>query len=163
MNPRTSAVQMTIVIGVLYLALTANLEPSNLFAALLIGIAISMLVRPQQLTISWRRLPLALWSLLRYLGILLLDLVKSGIQVGAIILNPRLPIDPGIVAMDAGGQSELGIALSAHALTLTPGEMVVEMNDQGLLFVHCLDASKSAQYVAEAQELRQELLSKIFE
>lgn len=163
MNPRTSAVQMTFVIGVIYLALTANLEPANLVAALLIGIAISVLVRPQQLTIAWRRLPLALWSILRYLGILILDLVKSGIQVGRIILNPRLPIDPGIVVIDAGCQSELGTALSAHAMTLTPGELVVEMDDQGLLFVHCLDASKSAQYVAEAQDLRQDLLSKIFE
>jgi multisubunit Na+/H+ antiporter MnhE subunit len=154
---------MTFVIGVIYLALTANLEPANLVAALLIGIAVSMLVRPQQLTIAWRRLPLALWSILRYLGILILDLVKSGIQVGGIILNPRLPIDPGIVVIDAGCQSELGTALSAHAMTLTPGELVVEMDDQGLLFVHCLDASKSAQYVAEAQDLRQDLLSKIFE
>jgi multicomponent Na+:H+ antiporter subunit E len=154
---------MTFVIGVIYLALTANLEPANLVAALLIGIAISVLVRPQQLTIAWRRLPLALWSILRYLGILILDLVKSGIQVGRIILNPRLPIDPGIVVIDAGCQSELGTALSAHAMTLTPGELVVEMDDQGLLFVHCLDASKSAQYVAEAQDLRQDLLSKIFE
>lgn len=163
MRSRNSAIQMTLLIAVIYLALTANLEPSNLVAAFLIGIAISSLIRPSQLTIAWQRLPLALWSLLRYLGILILDLVKSGIQVGGIILNPRLPIDPGIVMIDAGCQSELGTALSAHALTLTPGELVVEMDNQGLLFVHCLDASNSAQYVAEAQELRQELLSKIFE
>lgn len=163
MNPRTSAIQMTLLIAVIYLALTANLELSNLVAAVLIGMAISWLIRPRQLIIAWQRLPLALWSLLRYLGILMLDLVKSGIQVGGIILHPRLPIDPGIVMIDANSQSELGTALSAHALTLTPGELVVEMDDQGLLFVHCLDAGKSAQYVAEAQELRQELLSKIFE
>lgn len=163
MNLRTSAIQMTLLIAVIYLGLTANLELSNLVAAVLIGMAISWLIRPRQLTIAWQRLPLAIWSLLRYLGILVLDLVMSGIQVGGIILHPRLPIDPGIVMIDTGCQSELGTALSAHALTLTPGEMVVEMDDQGRLFVHCLDASNSAQYVADAQELRQELLSKIFE
>lgn len=163
MGALTSALQMTLVIGVLYLMLTANLELSNVVAGLLIGAGVSSLLQPRQLSIDWRKLPLALWSILRYLGVLIMDLVKSGIQVGRIILSPQLPIDPGIVAIDTGCESELATALSAHAMTLTPGELVVEMDDQGLLYVHCLEASKSTQYAAEAQSLRRELLSKIFE
>lgn len=163
MGALTSALQMTLVIGVLYLMLTANLELSNVVAGLLIGAGVSSLLQPRQLSIDWRKLPLALWSILRYLGVLIMDLVKSGIQVGRIILSPQLPIDPGIVAIDTSCESELATALSAHAMTLTPGELVVEMDDQGLLYVHCLEASKSTQYAAEAQSLRRELLSKIFE
>jgi multicomponent Na+:H+ antiporter subunit E len=53
--------------------------------------------------------------------------------------------------------------LSAHAITLTPGELVLGIDDQGVLYVHCLDVTQSAAYAAEAQQLRQELLSKIFE
>lgn len=163
MGALTSALQMTLVIGVIYLMLTANPDLTNVVAGLLIGAGVSSLLQPRQLSIGWRRLPLALWSILRYLGVLIMDLVKSGIQVGGIILSPQLPIDPGIVAIDTGCESELATALSAHAMTLTPGELVVEMDDQGLLYVHCLDASKSTQYAAEAQSLRRELLSKIFE
>lgn len=163
MGAVTSAIQMTLVIGVIYLGLTGNLEIANLVTGLLIGAGISLLVRPKSLSIDWGRLPIALWSILRYLGVLLLDLIKSGIQVGGIILSPRLKIDPGIVNIEAGCKSELATALSAHALTLTPGELVVEMDDDGHLFVHCLDVNNSTKYAAEAQSLRRELLSKIFE
>jgi multicomponent Na+:H+ antiporter subunit E len=90
-------------------------------------------------------------------------MIQSAVQVGLLLLNPDLPIEPGIVALDAGCQSELGTALSAHAITLTPGEMVLGMDDQGVLYVHCLDTRQSAAYAVEAQRLRQELLSKIFD
>jgi multicomponent Na+:H+ antiporter subunit E len=163
MRSWNSAIQMAILILVIYLALTGNLEPANLITGLIIGASISLLVRPKQLSFGWRRLPIALWSILRYLGILFIDMVKSAIQVTRLLLNPTLPIKPGIVAIDAGCQSELGTALSAHAITLTPGEVVLGMDDQGVLYVHCLDASQSAAYAAEAQKMRQELLSKIFE
>lgn len=163
MGAVTSAIQMTLIIGIVYLALTGNLEFANLATGLLVGAGISLLVRPQRLSIRWGRLPIALWSILRYLGVLFMDLVKSGIQVGGIILSSRPKIDPGIVNIDAGCKSELGTALSAHAMTLTPGELVVEMDDNGHLFVHCLNVRNSAQYAAEAQSLRRELLSKIFE
>lgn len=163
MGSVTSGIQMILVIGVVYLALTGNMEIANVVTGLLIGLGITLLIRPRRLSISWGRLPLALWSILRYLGVVFLDLVKSGIQVGGIIINPRLPIDPGIVNIDADCKSELATALSAHAVTLTPGELVVEMDDAGHLYVHCLDAGNSAQYAAEAQSLRHQLLSKIFE
>lgn len=162
MNGRNSILQMTLIIFVIYLALTGNLEPANLVAGVLIGAAISLLIRPQNLSINWRRLPLALWSFLRYLGILVLDLAQSGYQVGRILLSPNLPINPGISTIDTGCQTELSSALSAHSITLTPGELVIEMDDQGKLYVHCLNVEKTAQYAAQAQKMRQDLLSKIF-
>lgn len=158
-----SMLQMTILTCVIYTALTGNLQPANIITGLLIGGIISLLIRPQKLSIAWRRLPLALWSLARYLVVLFIDLAQSGVQVGRMILNPRLPINPGIITIDTDCQSELSTALSAHALTLTPGELVVEMDDLGKLYVHCLNVEKSEQYVAEAQQLRQDLLENIFE
>lgn len=163
MRSWNSAIQMAILILLIYLALTGNMELANIVVGALIGAGISLLVRPKQLSFDWKRLPFTLWSILRYLGLLLIDMVKSAVQVGRLLLNPDLPIKPGVVAIETGCQSELGSALSAHAITLTPGELVLGMDDQGILYVHCLDASQSANYAEEAQQLRQELLSKIFE
>lgn len=154
---------MTILLLAIYLALTGNPEPANIVAGLVIGSGISLLVRPKALSFGWKRLPVALWALLRYLGVMLVDMLQSAIQVARLLINPDLPIKPGVIAIDADCQSELGAALSAHAITLTPSELVLGMDDQGTLYVHCLDASQSAVYIAEAQKLRQELLSKIFE
>jgi multicomponent Na+:H+ antiporter subunit E len=98
----------------------------------------------------------------KYAVILAGDLIKSGIQVARIVLNPALPIKPGIVAIPTGCESELGTALSAHAISLTPGELVIEMDEQGVMYTSCLDVTTSEKQVAEAQRLRENLLKKIF-
>ena len=47
--------------------------------------------------------------------------------------------------------------------TLTPGESVVEMSEDGVMYTHCLDAAKSEEVVDQAQEMRVDLLEKIFQ
>lgn len=159
----TPYIQLTLLIWITYILLTGNLEISNLVVGLIIGWSISILVRPQRMAIHWQKFPRALLASIQYLVILIWDLLKSGIQVSRIIINPKLPIDPGIVMIDAGCQGETGTALSAHALTLTPGEIVLEMDDEGHLYTHCLDVKETAKVAGEAQALRKELLSRIFE
>ena len=101
--------------------------------------------------------------MLRYVLVLVYDLIVSGIQVARIVLNPSLPIKPGIVAIHSTCWSEDATALNAHAITLTPGELVVEMSEDGTMYTHCLDASKSEEVLEQAQTMRVELLEKIFE
>jgi len=145
-----------------YLALTANLELSNLVLGLLLAVGIVALLRPTSFRFSWRPLPGALMASVHYLVILIVDLIRSGIQVARIVLDPALPIRPGIVAIPSGCQSELATALSAHAITVTPGELVVEIDADGVMYTHALDATQAEIYVAAAQRLRRDLLQKIF-
>jgi multicomponent Na+:H+ antiporter subunit E len=144
-----------------YLGLTANFEIANLILGSLIAGGITALVRPEPGTINIRRTINFLWSLLQYLAILAFDLVKSGIIVARIVLSPSLPIRPGIVAIPTEVRGDWAVALNAHALTLTPGEMVVEIDQQGIMYTHCLDATHAEEYILEAQELRQKLLKNI--
>ena len=145
------------------LALTANFQISNIVVGLLVGTGVVLLLRPEAGRIKMGRSGPAAVALARYVFILAYDLVISGIQVARIVLSPSLPIKPGIIAIPSDCELELGSALSAHALTLTPGEMVLEMDEQGVMYTHCLDATEAERYVAEAQKMRQELLDKIFE
>jgi multisubunit Na+/H+ antiporter MnhE subunit len=145
-----------------YLALTANLELGNLVLGLLIATALTWLLQPQPRRIEVRRLPAALLALGRYLLVVAWDVVKSGLGVARILLDPALPIQPGIITIPSGCRSELATALSAHAISLAPGEIVVEIDEDGLMYVHALDATRSKEYVAEAQQLRSDLLRKIF-
>jgi hypothetical protein len=39
---------------------------------------------------------------------------------------------------------------------------VVEIDDEHVMYTHCLDATHAETYINEAQEMRRELLSKIF-
>jgi multicomponent Na+:H+ antiporter subunit E len=146
----------------MYLALTANLEAGNLVLGLLIASGLTLVVQPRRGRTDLRRLPRAILALGRYLLIVVYDVISSGLAMAHIILDPTLPIRPGIIAIPSGCSSELATALSAHAITLAPGEMVIEISDDGVMYVHTLDVTDAADYVADAQRLRRELLSDIF-
>lgn len=153
---------MVIGLWLVYLALTANLEVSNLVLGLLIATGLTGLLRPPRSAFALRQLPGVLLALGRYLFVILVEAIKSGLIAARLVLNPALPVKPGIIAIPSGCDSELATALSAHAITLAPGELVVEIDEQGVMYTHTLDATRAAEYVAEAQELRRELLRRIF-
>jgi multicomponent Na+:H+ antiporter subunit E len=92
---------------------------------------------------------------------MLWELIVSGLQVAHIVLSPSLPIKPGIIAIPSGTDSDLATALSAHAITVTPGELVVEISDDGVMYTHVLDVTMSEAARLNAQEQRRNLLSKI--
>jgi multicomponent Na+:H+ antiporter subunit E len=111
---------------------------------------------------DWRRLPSSAFALVRYLVKLIYDVITSGIQLARIVLDPALPIKPGIVSIPSECETEMGTALSAHAITLAPGEMVIEIDDKGVMYTSCLDTTNSEKYVEDAQKIRKDLLQKIF-
>ncbi|NCF65461.1 MAG: hypothetical protein GWP61_05770 [Chloroflexi bacterium] len=144
-----------------YLALTANLQLGNILVGLLLSSLILLLLRPAIQIVNWRFLPSSTWAILRYTVVLAYDLIVSGIQVARIVLDPALPIQQGNIAIPTNCQSESSQALSAHAITLTPGEMVVEMAEEGVMYTHALDAEHAEASVARAQQKREQMLRKI--
>jgi multicomponent Na+:H+ antiporter subunit E len=146
----------------MYLALTANLEASNLVLGLLIAGGLTLLMQPRRGRFNLRRLPRAVLAVGQYALIVVYDAIKSGLAMARIILDPALPIKPGIIAIPSGCSSELATALSAHSITLAPGEMVIEISEDGVMYTHTMDVTHAAEYVADAQRLRRELLGDIF-
>jgi len=145
-----------------YLAMTSNLEPANVLVGVVLAVGVIRLVRPRPPAARPRNGAWSSWALVRYLANLAHDLVVSGLQVARIVLSPELPIRAGIIAIPAETNSDLSVALSAHALTLTPGEIVVEMDEEHVMYTHCLDATGSADYIQDAVAMRRELLDQIF-
>lgn len=153
-------VVVTLGLMLVYLGLTANLEPANLAVGLLLGTGIALLEYPRRGGLEVRRLPGAIWSLPVHLVRLAVDIIRSGLIVARIVLDPKLPIRPGIVAIPSG-MGRWGTALSAHAITITPGEMVLEISEDGVMYTHCLDAVSSGATAEEEQARRRALLEKI--
>lgn len=149
-------------VWLLYLLLTGNWALNNLITGLILAGMVALLVRPVKRPFAWNRLPDALLATMRYMALLLWELLVSGVQVARIVLSPSLPIQPGIIAIPSQCESDLGVALSAHAISLTPGEIVVEIDEGRVMYTHVLDASTAAAHVAQAQQVRRDLLSRIF-
>lgn len=156
-------IRVILVCWVLYLAVTGNLELSNLAVGLAIGVVVALVMQPRSQPLPLSSLPAALFNLVRYVVWLAIDILRNGIRVARIVLDPKLPIRPGIIAIPAGTRSKVGLALSAHAITVTPGEQVIEIGDDGVMYTHCLDAVTSAEGAEDAQRVRREMLEKIFE
>ena len=156
--------RLLVIIGLaaIYLGLSSNLEWGNILVGLVLGAGVSALVRPGPLSLDLRHLLSSLRALFVYVAFLLRDLVVSGVQVARIVLSPRPPIDPGIVTVPPHADDELHQALSAHALTLTPGELVVEMEADGSMHPHCLDVEGAEERIEAEQKVRGDLLITIF-
>lgn len=59
--------------------------------------------------------------LLLYIPWLLKEILVANIRVAGIILSPKLPINPVMVRYRGSQQTDLGRALYANSITLTPG------------------------------------------
>lgn len=156
--------QVSVPLFIVYLALTGNAEPANLVVGALVAVGISLLRPKMNLPlINLKRLPQFLWAGIRYLFVVAGDVIRGGISTARIVLDPNLPLNPGIIAIPSGTRSELGTALSAHSISLSPGEMVVAIDDEGVMYTHCLDVDDLEKMVANAQKLRKNLLNRMFE
>ena len=151
----------TLLLAAVYLALTANFQLSNILAGLLLGLGVMILLLPSAHTVEWRFSPGGVLAFIRYSLVLIADLALSGIQVARIVLSPHLPIKQGNIAIPTTCETPMAQALSAHAITVTPGEMVVEMTPEGTMYTHVLDTSDAVENTKRAQEMREKMLEKI--
>jgi len=152
----------TISLTIVYLLLTGDLSFINLSYGVILAVVISILMRPSKIKPDWRRSPTFIWAVLRYSMLLMYDLFKSGFQIARLVLDVKLPIHPDIISFPIECQSDLALSLSMHAMTLTPGELVIELNQYNELKIHVLDASKSIETITQVHRQREKLLRDIF-
>jgi len=88
-----------------------------------------------------------------YLAWLLGEIVKSNITVIARVLGPRSAIDPAMVTVKTKARTELGKALFANSITLTPGTVTVDV-DGDELKVHALVRENAAPASFEVMDRR---------
>lgn len=156
--------QLSIPLFVVYLALTGNLTLPNLVVGALSAVGISLLMPKMELPpFSLLRLPAFVWASIHYVFVVAWDVIRGAYATARIVLDPKLPLNAGIIAIPSGSKTELGTALSAHAITLSPGEMVIAIDDDGVMYTHCLNIDNSSRFVEEAQAMRKTLLSRMFE
>lgn len=148
-------------ITLLYLMLTGNFEPLNWVIGILIALGVTGLIRPNPSPIHWSHLPQSAWAVTRFLATLLWDLIESGVQVARLVLTPDLKLQQGIVAIPDGTREDWITTVSAEAITLTPGELVVEIGTDGTLYTHTLNVSKTLAESLDAQTERAHQLEEI--
>ena len=71
------------------------------------------------------------------------EIIKSNIDVARRILSPGLPISPNIFTVRASQKTELGRVTYANSITLVPGTVTVDV-DEEVFTVHALTQAAAA-------------------
>lgn len=78
-----------------------------------------------------------LWRGLAYLAWLAVTVLKANLQLAALVLNPRMPIRPGLLQFRTRLKNPVGRVVLANSITLTPGTVTVDLKD-GTYLVHAI-------------------------
>lgn len=107
-----------------------------------LGIAVAFCVAWLNTESDATRSPIQGWRMVWYFPWLVSRILKSGIHLSTLILNPALPIDPKMIRHQTKLEDEGSIVLLGNSITLTPGTITVEVDDQDLV-VHAMDDSSA--------------------
>jgi multicomponent Na+:H+ antiporter subunit E len=121
--------------------LLTSLDIQEVIAGIIISFIITILLARKftvysEVTISIRAIIFAV----RYIFVFTLELIKSNLDVAFRVLNPQLPIKPGIVKVKTNLRSRLGRIILANSITLTPGTLTVEIREDNY-YIHWIDVT----------------------
>lgn len=150
-------VMLAIPFGLVWVILTNQMSIESYFIGVLIGLFVVILgVYSDALVLDVSQLPQRAFAFIVYSLFMFWQVIVSGWDVTLRILGIR-PIRPGIIKLDIGDEThnEYIAGASAHSITITPGEMVVEYDRECCeMFVHCIDIEESSKTLQSAQANR---------
>jgi multicomponent Na+:H+ antiporter subunit E len=82
--------------------------------------------------------PMRWFWLLVFIPVFAYQCLKANIDVALRVLSPGLMLKPGIVKIRTSLQSDLARTFLANSITLTPGTMTVEI-EEDVLYIHWID------------------------
>lgn len=159
-------------LAVVWMILVQNITPQGFVVGYIFGVAVLLLVRQnvrterETTTVNPLKLPGQIFALAWYIVSLSWAVVVSGVHVAWQVIQPEMPIKPDLQTLDT--QDETGnpviAALTAHSITITPGELVVDFEEDGrTMIVHSLNIDTSTPEKLETDQTnRLRLFKRIF-
>ncbi len=104
------------------------------------------------------------WGVL-YVPILFYYIILANFDVLYRIVHPKRPINPGIVKVKTVLKSAAGRTALANSITLTPGTLTVDMKENGVMYIHCINLPKKdmKQATQKITTRFENILVKVFE
>jgi multicomponent Na+:H+ antiporter subunit E len=104
------------------------------------------------------------WGIL-YIPFLFYHIILANLDVLYRIIHPKRPINPGIVKVKTLLKNMTAKTVLANSITLTPGTLTVDIKDNGIFYIHCINVK--ATDIKRATEIIvtrfEKILVKVFE
>jgi multicomponent K+:H+ antiporter subunit E len=102
--------------------------------------------------------------LLRFVVVVLYDIVVANITVARLILGPAERMQPAFLVMPLALRSEVAISLLANTISLTPGTVSTFLSaDRRCLIIHSLHTTAPDELLATIRERYEQPLKEILE
>jgi multicomponent K+:H+ antiporter subunit E len=143
-----------------WLWLNNSLAPGQLLLGVLLGWALPLFAsrfwpERDRVVRPWRLVPFA--------GVVLADIVTANLRVARAVLGPVGRLRPGFVRVPLDLRSDIGIAVLANTVSLTPGTLSADLaEDRSELLVHYLDEDDPARLVATIKERYEQPIREVF-
>ena len=152
---------LTATLSVIWLLLANSASPGQFLLGLFIGWAIPLFtLRFWPERVRFYR-PLIL---LRFIAVVLYDIITANLTVAWLILRGPGRLRPGFVQLPLDLTSDLAISLLANTISLTPGTVSADLSaDRRTLLIHALDLTDPAGLVATIKARYEAPLRQVFE
>ena len=128
---------------IIYLVIAGTFNIQEIIVGLILSLIIGLLfVKIIPFEIKYLN-PVRLFWFIVYIPFFIWEMIKANFQIAAIVINPALPIKPGIVEGETSLKSPLGRLMLTSSITLTPGTLSVDIDDEEVS-IHCVVVNESA-------------------
>ena len=77
------------------------------------------------------------WAIV-YLFVLAAYIVKANFEVASSVVDPRMPISPGIVKVKTALCDPAARTVLGNSITLCPGTLTLDIWENGTMMIHCI-------------------------
>ena len=147
---------LNLLLALAWMALTGQFTPVNFAAGFLLSaLLLRLMLHGQGPPLYFRRAT----NTLRFGLFYLWEILLANLRVAALVLSPRMRLDPMVVAITLEEQSDISITLLANLITLTPGSLTLDVSaDRRVLYVHTMHARNVERYRQEIKALERRVL-----
>lgn len=144
-----------------WLLMVNDFSLGNWLLGAFLGLVLPLLCRNLLLSAPRIRRP---GLLLRFIALVLYDIVVANLQVAKLVLGPRSRLHPGFVEIPLELTDDLAITILASVITLTPGTCSADLSsDRRTLLVHGMDVPDPQALVADIKARYEAPLKEVFE
>jgi multisubunit Na+/H+ antiporter MnhE subunit len=144
-----------ILLTLIYAGALASADPWDLLFGATLATALIIIFRRflhQDMASKPPLRPGRLLAFLPFVAVIIRDIVVGTWTVLRIVLRPRPRNRPGIIAVPLGERTDAGVAISAFAMTLSPGSSLIAIDwGRREMLIHLLDVRDPDAARAELQ------------
>ena len=127
-----------VVLYILWIAM-AGVSIEELIAGALVALVVSYVIRNMSVyDYSANIIMATVKFIFMYLPLFIWKLILANVALAKIVLDPKLPINPGFVRIKTGLSGDVSKLILANSITLTPGTLSVDVEEDEVL-IHWVD------------------------